>query len=316
MEQLFLMDPLERVNPATDTTFALMRAAAARGHRLFFAEAHDLSLVGGTPWVTAREVALPAEGPLFEWRGAPTFRELATFPIVWLRTDPPFDEAYLEATWLLDRVDPSRCKVINDPAGVRRANEKLYALHFPELCPPTLVSADRALLRRFVDEHREVVFKPLSGHAGAGILFAQAGMRGLNALIEVATPNGTRTEVQAYLPAATKGDKRILLLDGEPLGAVLRVHAPGEERNNLHLGGTAAQTTLDEDDLHIIRTVAPRLRKDGLSFVGLDVIGGKLTEVNVTSPTGIREIEDLDGPGACAKVIEWTERSAPTGNAR
>lgn len=313
MNQLFIMDPLEKVNPATDTTYALMRAAARRGHSLHFAEARDLSLVGGTPHVSSREVELlpPGEGPLFRWRGEASFRDVSSFPLVWLRTDPPFDAAYLEATWILDRVDRSRCRVINDPVGIRGANEKLYALHFPELCPPTLVSSDRGLLRRFVEEHGEVVFKPPEGHAGSGILFAHSKMRGLGALIEVATRDGMRTEVQAYLPASTQGDKRILLLDGEPLGAVLRVHGPGEERNNLHLGGTAAKTSLDDDDWRIVRTVAPRLRQDGLVFVGLDVIGGKLTEVNVTSPTGIQELETLDGPGGCDRVIEWTERNAP-----
>lgn len=307
MDQLFLMDPLEQADPTKDTTWALMRAACARGHRIHHASANDLSLRGGTPWVKARPVAIPAEGAAFSWLGDAAHREVSSFRIVWLRTDPPFDEAYLESTWILDRVDASRCLVVNDPGGVRRANEKLYALHFPELCPPTLVSSDRELLRRFVEEHGEVVFKPIGGHAGNGILFANAGMRGLSALIEVATAGGARTEVQRYLPEATMGDKRILLLDGEPLGAVLRVHGPGEERNNLHLGGSAAKATLDDGDLAIVRTLAPRLRMDGLHFVGIDVIGGKLTEVNVTSPTGIQEIEALDGPGASERVIRWAE---------
>ncbi|AKU90200.1 glutathione synthase [Vulgatibacter incomptus] len=310
MELLFLMDPLERVAPDKDTTYALMRAFQARGHSLWFAESRDLSLVGGSPFVVARQVEVRPAPAIFAWLSEPVLREVSAFPVVWLRTDPPFDEAYLEATWILDRVDRSRCLVVNDPTGVRGANEKLYALCFPELCPPTLVSSNRRLVRRFVEEHGEAVLKPPNGHAGSGILFAQAGMRGLDALIEVATAGGSRTEAQAYLPEAKEGDKRILLLDGEPLGAILRVHGPGEERNNLHLGGTAERTALDEADWRIVRTVAPKLRADGLVFVGLDVIGGKLTEVNVTSPTGIQEIEALDGPGACARVVEWTERRA------
>ncbi len=313
MNQLFLMDPLEGIAPDTDTTYALMRAAQARGHSLFFARAQDLSLVGGSPWVTAREVELPdpAGGTIFRWKDEARFLEVSGFPIVWLRTDPPFDEAYLETTWILDRVDPARCRVVNDPSGVRGANEKLYALHFPELCPPTLVTSDRALLRRFVDEHGEAVLKPPNGHAGSGILFAKAGMRGLSSLIEVATQGGSRTEAQRYLPEASQGDKRILLLNGDPLGAILRIHAPGEERNNLHLGGEAIPSTLDDADLRIVQTVAPRLRADGLVFVGLDVIGGMLTEINVTSPTGIQEIEGFDGAGACERVIEWSEKNAP-----
>lgn len=311
MEMLFIMDPLERAAPDKDTTWALMRNAGARGHRTFFALADDLSLEGGTPWIRARPVAIPPSGGAFRWEGPAAWREVASFPIVWLRTDPPFDSRYVEATWILDRVDRNRCRVVNDPTGVRAANEKLYALHFPELCPTTLVTSDRARLRAFVEEHGEVVLKSLSGHAGEGILFASRGMRGLNAAIEAATPGGARCEAQVFLPAAAGGDKRILLLDGEPLGAVLRVHGEGEERNNLHLGGSAHRTTLDEDDWRIVRTLAPKLREDGLVFVGLDVIGGRLTEVNVTSPTGIQEIEALEGPGAVDRVIAWCETHAP-----
>ena len=302
------MDPLEKSDPDKDTTWALMREAGARGHATFFADAGDLSLRGGTPWVRCREVLV--EDSRFTWRGEANWREVSDFPLVWLRTDPPFDHHYVEATWILEMVDRSRCRVLNDPTGVRGASEKLYALHFPELCPPTLVTSDRKLLRDFVLEHGEAVLKSIRGYAGEGILFADARMRGLNAQIEAATLQG-RCEAQAFLPEASAGDKRILLLDGEPIGAVLRVHAEGEERNNLHLGGRSVKATLDEDDVRIVRTLAPRLRKDGLIFVGLDVIGGRLTEVNVTSPTGIQEIEDHDGPGAVAKVIDWCERNRP-----
>lgn len=312
MEMLFIMDPLEGVSPDQDTTYALMREAERRGHALYFAQARSLSQRGGTPWITARPVSVRVEGALFAWRGDPVDREVASFPAVWLRSDPPFDEAYLEATWILERVDRSRSLVLNDPVGVRAANEKLYALRFPEVCPTTLVTRDVRLLKDFVDAHGEVVLKPLAGHAGEGILFAQKGMRGLNALLEVSVAAG-RTEAQVYLPEADKGDKRILLLDGEPLGAVLRLHAPGEERNNLHLGGEALPSELDDDDRRIIAAVAPQLRRDGLYFVGLDVIGGKLTEVNVTSPTGIQEIEALSGPGPCRRVIDWVEEKAPRG---
>jgi len=311
MEILFVMDPLERVSPRTDTTYALMREAERRGHALYFAEAGALSMRGGTPWIRARPVSVLVEGATHRWLGEEVFREVSSFPSVWLRTDPPFDAAYLEATWILDRVDRSRCLVVNDPTGVRAANEKLYALRFPELCPTSLVTRDVRLLREFVEEHGEVVLKPLSGHAGEGILFAQRGMRGLNALIEAATAGGRRCEAQVFLPEAAAGDKRILLLDGEPLGAVLRVHGEGEERNNFHMGGSAAHTELDEDDRRIVRTLAPALRADGLIFVGIDVIGGRLTEVNVTSPTGIQEIERLGGRGAVARVIDWCERAAP-----
>ena len=307
---LFLMDPLERANPETDTTWALMREAGKRGHGTWYASADDLSLEGGTPVIRARPVAIPARGGDFRWEGEAVWREVSDFDQAWLRTDPPFDDRYGEATWILEQVDKRRCKVGNDPAGIRGANEKLYALRFPELCPTTLVTSDRARIRAFVEAHGEAVLKALDGHAGEGILFAQRGMRGLNALIEAATPQGRRCEAQVFLPEAAQGDKRILLLDGEPLGAVLRVHGPDDERNNFHTGGSAAPSDLDDDDRRIIETIAPSLLRDGLHFVGIDVIGGKLTEVNVTSPTGIQEIERMSGPGAVARVIDWCERVA------
>lgn len=310
MDLLFLMDPLGRLNPAGDTTFALMRAARVRGHRTFFADPSTLGLEGAVPIVATREVALPgASGAIFSWLDqAPVSREVASFPIVWMRKDPPFDLAYVEATWLLDRVDRGRCRVINDPTGIRGANEKLYALRFPDLVPPTIVTSDANRLRTFVDEHGEVVLKPLHGSGGAGILFASKDGRGLMALLETATGAGTlRCEAQAYLPGASRGDKRILLLDGEPLGAVMRIHGEGEERNNLHLGGHAERTTLSPEDRRIVEALATTLRADGLYFVGIDVIDGKLTEVNVTSPTGIVELEALEKIDASAKVIAWCE---------
>jgi glutathione synthase len=309
---LFLMDPLESVNANTDTTHALMSKACERGHSVWCAELADLELQQGIPWVRTRPVEVPGpSGTAFAWRGADQWREIASFPIAWLRKDPPFDLRYVEATWILDRVDGARCRVINDPTGIRGANEKLYALRFPELCPPTLVSADRGRLRAFIERQEEVVLKPLRAAGGEGILFAWRGMRGLSALLEMATRNGSRCEAQAYLPAAEKGDKRILLLDGEPLGAVLRVHGHGEERNNLHLGGRAEPATLGPEDRRIIERVAPALRQDGLLLVGLDVIGDRLTEVNVTSPTCIQELERFDRTDPSGAVIEWCERHAP-----
>lgn len=307
MEMLFLMDPLERANPEADTTWALMREAGRRGHGTWYASADDLSLDGGTAWIRARPVTIPQQGGDFRWEGEAVWKLVEDFDQAWLRTDPPFDDRYVEATWILEHVDPARCKVVNRPSGVRGANEKLYALRFPELCPTTIVTSDRARLRAFVEEHGEAVLKALDGHAGEGILFAQKGMRGLNALIEAATPRGRRCEAQVFLPEASAGDKRILLLDGEPLGAVLRVHGPNDERNNFHTGGSAVATDVDADDRRIIEAIAPSLRRDGLHFVGIDVIGGKLTEVNVTSPTGIQEIERMSGPGAVARVLDWCE---------
>lgn len=305
------MDPLDALNPGTDTTLALMRKAKERAHRTYFTLPGSLSLEDGKPWAKVRQVTVPGPSGHYAWSGDESWREVSEFPIVWLREDPPFDDAYVEATWILDAVDPKRCRVLNDPCGVRGANEKLYALRFPELTPPTLVTSDLERLRAFVDHHGEVVLKPLQGSGGTGIVFAQRGMRGLNALLELVTRRGLRCEAQAYLPGATQGDKRILLLDGEPLGAVLRLAAPGEERNNLHLGGRAESTTLTADDRRIIERLAPALREDGLVFVGIDVIDGRLTEVNVTSPTGIQELERLEGTDASGAVIDWCEKNAP-----
>lgn len=307
------MDPLEGLNPATDTTLALMRSARIRGHRTFYARARQLALEGAEPFVTARAVDVPGpHGGALAWAGEETYRPVASFPIVWMRKDPPFDLAYVEATWILDQVDRTKARVLNDPTAIRGANEKLYALRFPDLVPPTIVTADPRRLRRFVEEHGEVVLKGLHGAGGVGILFASRGARGLAALIETATRGGTaRVEAQAYLPGSTRGDKRILLLDGEPLGAVLRVHGEGEERNNLHLGGRAERTTLSAEDRRIVDALRPSLQADGLVFVGIDVIDGRLTEVNVTSPTGLQELERLEGIDACGQVIGWCEAHAP-----
>ena len=307
------MDPLASVNARTDTTYALMRSACQRGHSVWFAELTSLELQQGTPWIRARPVDVPGQdGASSSWLGPDTWREVSSFPITWLRKDPPFDLRYVEATWILDSVDAARCRVLNDPSGVRAANEKLYALRFPELCPPTLVSADSSRLRAFIEHHGEVVLKPLDAAGGEGILFAWRGMRGLSALLEKATWKGARCEAQAYLPESEAGDKRILLLEGEPLGAVLRIHGPGEERNNLHLGGRAEPSTLGPEDRRIVERIAPALKRDGLVLVGLDVIGGHLTEVNVTSPTCIQELERFDRSDPARKVIEWCERHAPS----
>ncbi|MDQ3266983.1 MAG: glutathione synthase [Myxococcota bacterium] len=314
MELLFLMDPLERAQPNADTTYALLRAAHTLGLRTQVGLASSLSLVGGTPMVRSRAVRVPGgPGAHFEYLGPPQHRRVDSFGCAWLRTDPPFNLAYVESTWILDRVDRKRTLLVNDPTGIRGANEKLYGLRFPQLCPPSLVTADRGLLLAFVAEHREVVLKPLDAAGGSGILFAQQGMRGLNSLLEVATEGGRRCEAQAYLAGASQGDKRILLLDGAPLGAILRVHGEGEERNNLHLGGHAESASLDRADREIIEALAPALREDGLYFVGIDVIGGKLTEVNVTSPTGIQEMSQFDGEDYAARVIRWCQERAADG---
>jgi glutathione synthase len=311
VEFLFVMDPLERVDVAVDTTYALIRAACARGHPAHVVAPDQLWLDQGRPMASSRRVQAPAGEAPFAYAEAARSGPVDAFPIVWLRPDPPFDIPYLELTWLLDLVDRGRTQVVNDPSGVRAANEKLLTLRFPDLCPPTLVTADTAALRAFVERHGEAVLKPLEASGGAGILFASASMRGLSPLLEVATAGGRRCLAQAYLPKAAQGDKRILLLDGEVLGAVNRVHAPGEERNNLHLGGTAQRATLTLREEEIVSRLRPTLHSLGLWFVGLDVIDGHLTEVNVTSPTGVQELFRLEGIDAADQAIAWCERRAP-----
>ena len=227
---------------------------------------------------------------------------------IWVRKDPPFDSGYLYCTLLLDTVKTDTF-VLNDPNGLRAANEKLYACRFPELMPKTLVASEKARIKRFVASvGGRAVIKPLDGAGGEGVMTLTEGDLNLNAIIELTTHHGRRLAmVQEFLPAVREGDKRILLLDGQLLGAILRVPQQGDVRSNIHVGGSVVQAKVTEEERRIIETVAPSLREDGLYFVGLDVIGGKLTEVNVTSPTGIQQMTRLDGVNYPAQVIAWIE---------
>jgi glutathione synthase len=231
-----------------------------------------------------------------------------------MRKDPPFDMGYFFATHLLGLVDPKRTLVLNDPAGLRDANEKLYALNFPEVIPASMVSSDIGRLKGFLDElGGEMIIKPLDGAGGAGVFHLHRRDRNLNALLEGATSNGTRLIMaQRYLPEVREGDKRLIVLDGEPLGGVLRVPSEEEHRGNIHVGGTCRQSEVSARDREICSVLAPRLRADGLYFVGLDIIGGWLTEINVTSPTGIQEIDALDGAHLEGTVIDFVEREIAT----
>ena len=315
MDFLFLMDPLESVNTWTDTTYALMRKAFQRGHAVWFAEPSSLELRQGIPWVRSRQVDVPGASSSFSWRGADEWRELATFPIAWIRKDPPFDLGYVETTWMLDRADRARCRVLNDPTGIRGANEKLYALRFPDLIPESLVSADPERCKAFMESlGGEMIIKPLDGCGGAGVFHVHRGDRNLNAILELSTSNGTRLVMaQRYLPAVRDdGDKRLIVLDGEPLGAIRRGPREDEHRGNIHVGGRVERSAVDARDREICRRMAPRLAADGLYFVGLDVIGGLVTEVNVTSPTGVQEIDRLDGSCLEARVLDFVETRAAT----
>lgn len=302
---LFVMDPIEGILPDKDTTFALMLEGQRRGHGIYYCTQPGLFSRGTIPHARFHRADLLRATPhfrLYEDSEAP----LEWFDIVFMRKDPPVDVDYLFATHLLSLVDATRTLVVNNPRALRDANEKLYALQFPSLIPPTIVTSHMARLRAFLDEvGGDMIVKPLDACGGAGIFLVRQDDRNLNSILEVSTSNGRRlTMAQKYLPAVRSGDKRVIVLDGEPIGAVLRVPREDETRSNIHVGGTCVATTLTDRDLEITRTLAPRLRADGLFLVGLDIIGSYLTEVNVTSPTGIQEINALDGTHLEERVMD------------
>lgn len=317
MRFAFLMDPIEQVLVDKDTTFALMLEAQRRGHEVYTVGSGDLlATTGGLFANASRTRVRRADRPgHFERDGAPERVDVAALDAVFVRTDPPFDAQYLYNTLLLERVR-GKTLVVNDPRGVRDANEKLYAMHFPEVTPRTIVTAREADVRAFLEEiGGPGVMKPLDGAGGRGIMVVDLNDKNFRSIVETLTNEGRRfAMVQEFLPAVREGDKRVLLLDGEPLGAILRVPRADESRSNIHVGGRVEPCELDERDRTIVAAVADRLRRDGLYFVGLDVIGGRLTEVNVTSPTGIQELSRFTGSEPEAKVIAWVETRAKAVN--
>lgn len=311
MRFVVIMDPPSTVSAESDTTFALMEAAQKRGHRIEHCLNTDLVLDSGRLFARVAEARFQRDPIAPITLGAPEVVDLHDVDAVFVRTDPPFDDNYLWATHMLEAVKRDTL-VVNDPHGLRRANEKLYTCLFPELMPRTIVTSHKPRIQAFVDEvGGQAVIKPLDGRGGEGVMVLRRGDTNLNAIIEATTQNGRRAAmVQVYMPEVKIGDKRILLLDGEPLGAILRVPASDEMRSNLRVGGRAVKSELDAADRAIIAALGPQLQEDGLYFVGIDVIGGKLTEVNVTSPTGIQAMTKLDGVDYSARVIDWVERRA------
>ena len=307
MHLVFVMDPVSTVIVDEDTSFALMLEAQDSGHRVDHCGAHDLCLRDGRLFARVRRATMERDPdtPIRLDRAEEVC--LHNVDAVFIRKDPPFDRAYLWCTLMLDRV-VTETLVVNRPSGLRAANEKLYACSFPELMPATLVAAGKDRIREFVEDvGGRAVIKPLDGAGGEGGMALASDDLNFNAIIEAATRNGRRVAmVQAFLPEVSSGDKRILLLDGEPLGAILRIPQRGDVRSNIHVGGSVVSAQIDEADRRIIETVAPSLRRDGLFFVGLDVIGGHLTEVNVTSPTGIQQMSRLDTQNYASRVIAWT----------
>lgn len=306
MRFLFVMDPVATVDVNADTSFAIMLEAQVQGHRVDHCLPQDLFLVAGSLHAQVRRAHIERE-PTDPIKLAQSEAvNLETIDAVFVRKDPPFDSNYLWASLLLEHLR-GKTLVVNDPRGLRDANEKLYTCNFPELMPETMVTSHRERIRAFVTQvGGQAVIKPLDGAGGEGVMALIERDANFRAIIDTVTHNGLRLAmVQRFLPEYKQGDKRILLLDGEPLGAVLRVPKADDIASNLHMGGSAHATSIDEADRRIIATIAPRLKRDGLYFVGIDVIGGKLTEVNVTSPTGIQQMMRLTGENLAAQVVTW-----------
>jgi glutathione synthase len=315
----FIIDPIARLDPGHDTSVAIMEAAQVLGHQVYITQASQLGVIEAHAYGWLQRVTMkPVVREGDRWISEPDWYELAEakwrsldeMDAVFMRTDPPVTIPYLYVTYILDYIDRSRTQVINAPAGLRAANEKMYALQFADAIPETIVSADKQVIREAVERWGAGVLKPLGGKAGEGILFLEGSDRNFNSIIEVSTHQGKEpVMIQTYLPAAKDGDKRVVMLNGEPIGAVNRVPTGKEFRGNMAVGGRSDKTELTERDLEICKQVAPALRRDGLIFVGIDIIGGYLTEVNVTSPTGIREIDRLDDVRLGNRVVEWVERT-------
>jgi glutathione synthase len=302
------MDPIDRIDIGGDSTFALLLEAQKRGHSLFYYTPPNLALDRGR--LLARGATLAVEdrpGDHYRLSDARTL-DLAALDAVLLRQDPPFDMAYITTTHLLERIHP-RTLVVNDPASVRNAPEKVFVLDFLDLMPPTLVTRSLEDVKRFRAEYGDIILKPIYGNGGASIFRVAPGDTNLNSLVELfLTVFREPFMVQQYRPEVRAGDKRIILVEGEPAGAVNRVPAADETRSNLHVGGTAAATELTPRDREICGRLGPELKRRGLLFTGIDVIGDYLTEINVTSPTGIRQVKNFGGPDIAALIWDAIER--------
>ncbi|WP_207484993.1 glutathione synthase [Arenibaculum pallidiluteum] len=289
------MDPMESINIDGDSSFMMALEAQRRGHALFHYMPKEMSLRHGRLVARARPLTVRREYGNHHSFGPEEVLDLSTVDVILMRQDPPFDMAYITATHLLEHVQP-RVLVVNDPAEVRNAPEKLFVTRFPDLMPPTLITSDKQEVLAFRAEHRDIIVKPLYGNGGAGIFHLKPDDENLGSLLELFTQLYREPLiVQRYLPEIRQGDKRIILVEGEPVGAVSRMPQEGEARANFHAGGAAQRTTLTARERDICAAIGPTLREKGLIFVGIDVIGDWLTEINVTSPTGIQEINRLDG---------------------
>lgn len=313
MRILVVMDPIERVLIDKDTTFGFLLAAQRRGHAVSYCTQAQLYAHGGRGAARCAPLTVRANPDDFFTLGPWADHDLADFHSVWMRKDPPVDRAFLHATHLLDLAGP-RTLVVNSPTGLRYANEKVYALAFPDLCPESMITRDMGRIRAWLSQRqRPLIVKPIDGHGGAGIFLLRPDDRNIASILE--TLSGDESQwvmAQDYLPGSREGDKRIIMIDGEVRGAILRVPRADDNRGNIHAGGRVVATELTPRDHEICEAVGPRLRADGLWFVGLDVIGDYLTEINVTSPTGIREVEALGGPDLGDAYVAWVEERVAT----
>ncbi len=307
MRLVYVMDPMQRVLPDKDTTFAFQRAAQHRGHESLHCEPRDVYVADGDVWARVRPLTVSDTPPHFTL-GSPVDVRLADVGCVLIRKDPPFDAEYLHVSLMLEKLR-GRVLVVNDPRGLRDANEKLYTLHFARHMPRTLVTANRDRIHRFFEEVGVGVVKPLDGAGGSGVMVVQKGDRNARSIVDYITHEGTRHAMaQEFIPAVSAGDKRVLLLDGQILGAINRIARDDDVRSNIHAGGRVEKAQVTDAERAVVADMAPRLATDGLVFVGLDFIGGKLTEVNVTSPTGIQELSRHEGRDVAEDVIAWIER--------
>ena len=312
----FIVDPIEQFNINTDTTFTFMLESQARGYEVWYFEIKDIFVKDGRPFCRAKKVKIKRAKDFYKVTSSKTL-SFEDFDVLWMRKDPPFNLDYIYTTYYLSLVDPTKTFVINDPKGIRESNEKLYTLYFPEVIPQSCVAKDINRLNEFLREvGGEMVVKPLDGHGGEGVFYVREGDKNAGVILENVTKFGTQFVIaQKFIKKVNEGDKRIILLNGKPIGSVLRVAKKGGEfRCNFHSGGSAHKSMLTSRDRIICDTISERLVSDGLYFVGIDVIGGYLTEVNTTSPTCVQEINTLSGVKLEENVIDFVEHYLNSNN--
>lgn len=305
----FVIDPIEKFDIDKDTTFTFMLESQGRGHEVWYFELKDIFVKHGKPYALSKKVVLRRSKEFFRVTASKNL-SFEDFDIIWMRKDPPFNLDYIYATYSLSLADSTKTLVINDPKGIRESNEKFYTMYFPDVIPPSLVSKDIQRLDLFLDEvGGQMVVKPLDGHGGEGVFYVKRGDKNANVILESVTHFGTQFVLaQKFIKKVSEGDKRIILLNGEPIGAVLRVAKKnGEFRCNFHSGGSPEKSVLTDRDIKICKSLSKRLNSDGLYFVGIDVVGGYLTEVNTTSPTCVQEINRLNGVNLESQVIDFSE---------